>query len=424
MVETGFGLAVVALKKSGKMKSLGASDVSRTSRRKEALARSRRGRIVGKDIGGDPLTILPRMRLLRFCALAAVVEAATGCGSRTGLLVPDEPRSEPPEAGMDAGDATVPKDAGMDAPADVAPDRFVDARLDATEEDVTVDAVADVIVDVLPPVDVRHTMPVDCQEAGAAATLIYLITQESDLWSFFPPTLAFNRIGRINCPAKTVGATPFSMAVDHTGIAYVVYNDGELFRVRTANAACQATPFRANQEGFPSTFGMGYSQNPTGVGETLYIASDEDAGTLSRLAYIDTNAFALHAIGSFPPKVVSAELTGTGAGDLFAFYALTANNGGPAPPPSAIAQVDKANGNIIGQNLLPTLGQGCAWAFAFWGGDFYTFTSPGVAGACPSTPSPSVVSRINATDGTVVSPYTNLGEQIVGAGVSTCAPQE
>ena len=72
--------------------------------------------------------------------------------------------------------------------------------------------------------------------------------------------------------------------------------------------------------------------------------------------------------------------------------------------------------------LPETIEQGCAWAFAFWGGDFYTFTSPPVAGSCQS--GTSIVSRVNPTDGSVVSPYATLGEQIVGAGVSTCAPQE
>jgi hypothetical protein len=240
--------------------------------------------------------------------------AAAGCGSRTGLLVSDELPDGSPEAGLDASDATLPEDAGVDASPDVSEDRTVDADMDA-EADVTVDAVADVVADVLPSIDVSRPRPVPCQEAGAAATLIYLVTSQSDLWSFYPPSLSFSRIGHLNCPTTD---TPFSMAVDQAGVAYVLYRDmmnsGHLFRVSTATAGCQPTTFAPDQEQF-QTFGMGYSQNPSGVGETLYIASDEgqDSGLPARLGLIDTTTFAVHTVGDFEPQLSSAELTGTGA---------------------------------------------------------------------------------------------------------------
>ena len=67
------------------------------------------------------------------------------------------------------------------------------------------------------------------------------------------------------------------MAVDRTGIAYVVFSpSGELFRVSTATAACEPTPFVSGQGGFSSTFGMGFSGDTDG-GETLYVAGDQNA---------------------------------------------------------------------------------------------------------------------------------------------------
>ncbi len=352
--------------------------------------------------------------------------AASGCGSRTGLFVADELPDEAPEAGLDASDATIPDDAGSDAPPDVAPDGSVDARADAAadaEPDVTVDAIADAVVDVIPPIDVGRPRPVACPEAGAAATLIYLVTTQNDLWSFYPPSLSFTRIGHIDCPST---GTPFSMAVDQTGIAYVVYDDGHLFRVSTATAHCQATPFMVDQEQF-QTFGMGYSQNPSGTGETLYVASDEDpdSGIPARLGLIDTTAFAVHTIGAFQPQLVNAELTGTGAGDLFAFYSLNPTPVGSAAsgPPSAIGQIDKTNGRLLGQTVLSGVAQGCAWAFAFWGGDFYEFVAPpGAAQTCGGLVL-SVVWRYRPSDGTQME-IAKFGETIVGAGVSTCAPQD
>src|SRR6185503_15224882 len=93
-----------------------------------------------------------------------------------------------------------------------------------------------------------------CEDAGV--TYIYVMTEENQLLSFYPPTLGFTGIGKIDCPADP-GATPFSMAVDRAGIAYVVFNDGELFRVSTLTASCKPTGFTINQNGFPTVFGMG-----------------------------------------------------------------------------------------------------------------------------------------------------------------------
>jgi hypothetical protein len=352
-------------------------------------------------------------------------------------LVPDLPPGEPVEAGGDAAeDQTVPQDAEAEAALDAGTDRTIDAGdagLDATL-DGPMDAPADGLD---APIDVIHPPPIACQEAGAAATLIYLITEQSDLYSFYPPSLEFHKIGPIHCPAP-MGNTPFSMAVDQSGIAYVVYaapqlddgqpgpGNGQVFRVSTANATCEPTPLVPGQQGF-QTFGMGYSQDPTGTGETLYIASDEapDSGLPSRLGYIDTaHGFVVHTIGTFPPQVLSAELTGTGSGDLFAFYSLMPTLVGPAPPPSAIVQVDKTNGNTIGLPHMFNIGQGCAWAFAFWGGDFYTFTAGGMVGSSCSPLPNSVISRFRPSDGSFIVNYATLGETIVGAGVSTCAPQQ
>jgi hypothetical protein len=283
--------------------------------------------------------------------------------------------------------------------------------------------------DALPPIDVAHAPDVVsnfCPDAGA--TLVYVITEQYDLMSFYPPTETFKTIGRIQCPAGPsvdgTPATPFSMAVDRDGIAYVVYNTGELFRVSTATAACRSTGFVAGQQGFSEGFGMGYSRDSNGPGETLYIASDDprnpDGGSSGppRLGTIDTPSFRLRVVGFFRPALYGAELTGTGAGDLFAFYSLTADGGSLM----AIGQVDKTTGQLVGQSVLPGIDRGCGWAFAFWGGDFYTFTAPGTCDRSGSPPG-TVVHRFSPGDGRIVK-VTQIGEEIVGAGVSTCAPQQ
>ena len=107
----------------------------------------------------------------------------------------------------------------------------------------------------------------DCPDAGA--TLVYVLGRANELYSFFPPTLGFTDIGTIGCPSTS---SPNSMAVTRSGIAFAGFLDGHLFEVSTANAACKATPYQPNQDGF-LTFGMGYAGDLDG-GETLYVAGE------------------------------------------------------------------------------------------------------------------------------------------------------
>ena len=270
------------------------------------------------------------------------------------------------------------------------------------------DADADVIgtdtafPDVLPPLDVQPHPDVvvnGCFDAGA--TQIYLVTEENELMSYYPPTGMLTTIGLLSCPTMT--ASPFSMAVDRLGTAFVLFSDGSLFRVSTATAACISTPYVPGQLGF-MTFGMGFSGNPADGGETLYVAGNTGQG----LASIDTTSFKLSFVGSFAPApILAAELTGTGDGRLFTFYN---DNGG-----SAVTEVDPGSGTELATTPLPTVNQGSGWAFAFWGGDFYLFTAPGAQ---------STITRFRPSDGSVTV-LTQLapGTIIVGAGVSTCAPQ-
>jgi hypothetical protein len=209
------------------------------------------------------------------------------------------------------------------------------------------------------------------------------------------------------------------MAVDHLGVAYVVYNDGNLYRVSTKTAACEATSFAPDQHGF-TDFGMGFvaSVNDAGEGiETLYVASES---TPSELGTINVQDFKLSVVAPFGTAglglpVNMAELTSTRDGRLFGFFAPV--NG---DSPSYIIQIDPRTAAIKSTVELPSVVEGGGWAFGFWGGDFYTFTAPNYT-YDPTTE----VTRYRPRDGTITVVATApAGVMIVGAGVSTCAPQE
>jgi hypothetical protein len=315
-------------------------------------------------------------RALRFARTFALVTVVVACGSRTGLLVP-----EPPEPiGVDAG-----RDAGLDAR-----DAFM-------EPDEGEDALP--LIDSSPLPDVYRN---DCPDA--AATLVYLVSETNDLLAFNPADDTYREIGQIACPAPP-GDTPFSMAVDRQGVAYVEFSpSGNLFRVSTLTAACIATTFVPDQLGF-SGFGMGFASDSNGPDETLYIAGDGMNNSPDALGSISIPNFVVANVGAFNPPILESELTGTGDGRLFAFYTdgLAGSN---------VGQIDKTNGNVIAASPLPNVDQGTAWAFGFWGGDFYLFTAPDTT---------STATRFRPSDGstTVVATFPY---RIVGAGVSTCAP--
>lgn len=311
------------------------------------------------------------------------------CGSRTGLFT--------------EGDefAPLPVDGG------VGIDAGTDARRDGTVSE-----------DALPPIDARPPVDVDRSDCpDADATLVYTITSTNELQSFNPDTGQFRLIGRISCPVgrdPITGqtSTPFSMAVDRRGVAYILFTDEHLYRVSTLTGACIATSYVPRQSNF-RLFGMGFATNAIGPTETLHVAGDDNQTNkgASGLARIDPSTFGLAFVGDFQPTVDQAELTGTGDGRLFAFY----KKGNPAQsPPSYIGEIDTSNARVIGERRFDGIDQGSGWAFAFWGGDFYMFHAPG---------DQTRVTRWRPSDDSVTQ-VASTSLKIVGAGVSTCAPQQ
>lgn len=317
-----------------------------------------------------------RTLALPLLALAIAGMATVACGSRSSLDDITYVLRYGNEAGVDGADLD-----GPDSPGD-------DGTLDG---DGPSDAPGDRIADAHRDVVVLTNCP------DPSSTYIYVVTEQKELLSFYPPTAAFMSIGTLACPTADSTATPYSMAVDRRGTAYVLYNDGELFRVSTRTVRCTATSF-ASTPTF-SQFGMGFAADSNGTTDTLYVAPSA-AGVLGT---IGIPAFNTNVVGSLPLQ--DSELTGTGDGRLFAFYS--------APASMAIAQLDRSNANVLSNTNLPSVQHGVGWAFAFWGGDFYLFTAPSGT---------SQVTRFRPSDRSEVVVAT-LPNTIVGAGVSTCAPQ-
>jgi hypothetical protein len=349
------------------------------------LAETARGKV------REPMKVARAVAVL--LGLTAPVALTVACGARSGLFLLETP--------VDAG---------------ATPDAVV-----------VIDDVALPGLDVAPRRDV--VQQIACADAGD--TLIYAVTTDSvggtfEILKFDPASAQFTPIGPLNCPDPY---TPFSMAVDRQGHAYVAYYDeaalaqgltpppANIYRVNLNTAACVPTAYVPSQ--LFQSFGMAFVANDVGVDETLFIASNNAVSVTSAppsvLGAINEATLALNPIGMFTPQVIAAELTGTGDGRLFAFWAP----GGLNSVGSAVAEIDKTNAHVIGQASLPAVEQGGGWAFAFWGGNFYLFTNPGGGAAGSSTT--SIVQKYDPSTGAVVQIAT-YPLTIVGAGVSTCAP--
>jgi len=315
--------------------------------------------------------LLLRGRPVRPCALflggplagLLLVGAMASCGARTELYVWPHP--------------------------DAAPDvyKHVEAGPDVIEEDA------------FPPLDATKpdAYTLDCP----SETFVYVVSTDDSLLRFDPPSATFTTIAKLVCPAN--GSHPFSMAVDRKGTAYVEYDNGMIFAVSTSTGACTTTKYIPDQLPPFGNFGMGYATIGDGPDEQLFIAADQP-GTLGMIDTLD--AFDVSPVAEISPMISYAELTGTGGGRLYAYYAFGFNDG------SYVAELDKTTGAIIGQDYLANVDRGIGWAFAFWGGDFWLFTTP--SGQATVKYDPATKTSV------VVAQYSSA---IVGAGVSTCAPQ-
>jgi len=240
-----------------------------------------------------------------------------------------------------------------------------------------------------------------------SAKLVYTVAQDNTFSQFDPATKSFHDLGRLMCPSSGM---PFSMGVDRNTIAWVLYDDGSLFRVDiNNNLACTKTAW-SSQQGL-TEFGMGFSTDTAGgATDTLYIAGGAAVSSgNANLATLDTTNFMAAPKG---PITGWPELTGTGAAELWGWF--PSDEFGTTMP--HVDQLDKTNGHSLKNYPLSSLqGPPMAWAFAFWGGDFWIFLQKGTE---PET----TVYQLDGNAGTIKGMTSAGGRSIVGAGVSTCAP--
>lgn len=259
-----------------------------------------------------------------------------------------------------------------------------------------------------------------------AAKLIYVVDNNNQLSSFDGATKTFKDLGTLSCPAAS-GAQPFSMGVDRNATAYVLYSgvnpltgavtSTEIFKVDTTQASlpCTKTSFAGTPDF--KQFGMGFSTDAAmGTTDTLFIAGSASVGMgQTNLASLDVTTFQPAMKGSVSGD---PELTGTGSAELWGFF--PSDTTGSTDP--RITKLDKTTGASSTSYTLTALkGIPAAWAFAFWGGDYWVFLAKQGSGPLP-TAGKTVVYQVDGMTGTIKGMTDTVTRTIVGAGVSTCAP--
>jgi hypothetical protein len=219
---------------------------------------------------------------------------------------------------------------------------------------------------------------------------------------------AFVDLGRLYCLSEPY-AEPFSMAVDRNAVAWIIYDSAELFTVDLREDPLRCRRMKYDPESATARFGMGFASDSSGAStESLYVTASPLGGSLNTTKFGTLTVSEPQTVKVQSTLAGAPELTGSGSGRLWAFF--------PNVSTPYVAELNKADGSVLEKFDAAELGgTPHAWAFAFWGGDFYVFLER-------ATDPATQIWRMNARSGQLKLLKANTRRRIVGAGVSTCAP--
>ncbi|NLN61776.1 MAG: hypothetical protein GX146_02710 [Myxococcales bacterium] len=261
---------------------------------------------------------------------------------------------------------------------------------------------------------------------------IYIVEESTNaIWSFDPERgiteglAALEKIGVPKCPTDD---SPNSMTIDRERNAWINYGAiGKIYKVSLDTLECTETPYvSGGNVGFTPNISLSFSRDPSGQEDTLFISdhTGDDAYPPvpgKGVAALDHTSLAGTLLGDFSGELQGdrCELTGTGDGKLYGFFAKN---------PAVLAEINKTDGTTPSPIALQDGSEKVnaivgGYAFAFWGGNFWFFTAP--SDNPHNDNHMSTLTRYNpaAPEGqrlSIIIP--DVGFVVVGAGVSTCAP--
>jgi hypothetical protein len=265
--------------------------------------------------------------------------------------------------------------------------------------------------DLATPPDFATENSDDC-ECAENSDMIYTLDANGKLWIYNPIANEFSSVGEFECDTPQ-GNSAMSLAVDASSNAWIhVRPSGKIFKVNTlAGNACTDSMYEPDSVGF-RLFGMAFVEKPDdGRCEQLYMHSAdgnnwEQGPGVGALGTLDPTSMVAQRIGAIDYS--GGEMTGTGDGRVFAL----------AGDPAQLIEYNPADASVIEKTPLPGVNVGHAFAFAFWGGDFYFFTDDGEV----LNPRSRVTKLDYDGTGAIETLIERAEIRVVGAGVSVCAP--
>jgi len=246
---------------------------------------------------------------------------------------------------------------------------------------------------------------------------IFVLSDNSEIYKFYPETNKFELLGAFKCGNAT---GTFSMAVDRLGFAWVMFSNplGKIWKLDLTNVAnCTDPGYNPGQMGV-NYFGMAFVSNSQFdqcdqiYGNTFNgIGGFGEGNMIGDFLTVDPNSLLIQKIGK--TNFNGAEVTGTGDGRVFMFGGVN---------PAKLVEVEKGTGKFLNTTPLGNLELTNAFAFSFFGGDFYMFTES------DNNPFVSKVTHFDYDDSDkngkqdLTTVVNTAPIRIVGAGVSTCAP--
>lgn len=221
----------------------------------------------------------------------------------------------------------------------------------------------------------------------ANAQMVYVTGQPAELWSFWPPTFTFTKIGNLTCTSS-----PTHMTVDRNGTAWVV-GDGNVYKTSTKTAACSVAAKWQQQPNFgdfADSF-VGVTNNDT----SLFLLS-QDTGQLGKF---DIASGSFQVVGTPAVSAPGGDMTSTGNGKLWFLEAYTS--------PHPLYEIDPATATVIKTQNVNAPGTG-SQALAYFGARFYAFEN-------------NIVYEYDPVANTIKT-LGNAPLQVTGAGQSTCVP--
>lgn len=240
--------------------------------------------------------------------------------------------SRPGDGGLDADGADAGADAGIDA--------AIDTAIDGGEA-------------------------CECLE-GPHLDHIYLISDDGEIWTYDPDGDEYEFVVGPVC----AGATPYSMAVDTAGVAWINLIDsmGVMNLDLLDPGGCTESPYVRTNPDF-GLFGMSFASNSaTDFCSDLYVMTYSGDGEfnegpdLGLLGVIDPASGDIRELAT--TNFDGGELTGTGDGRLFGFA---------GDDPVKLVEYDRATGALLDTIELTGVQKTNASAAAFYAGDIWLF---------------------------------------------------